>query len=103
MGLETRALGCRHALTDVGQVLAGRVLDFQGRTHGRERELESQQRLNRHVAQLIHCMRKKCFPEGDTAEAIACTDTHITNNPGGESDFLYILPEQTSPEFFCSI
>lgn len=67
----------------MGQVITGRVLDFQGRALGKEKAPESQQRLNRHVAQLMHAMRKKCFPHDDTAAAIACTDTRITDDPGG--------------------
>lgn len=67
----------------MGQVIAGRVLDFHGRALGKEKAPESQQRLNRHVAQLMHGMRKQCFPHDETADAIACTDTRITDDPSG--------------------
>ena len=75
-------------------------MDFQG-AHGKEKAPESQQRLNRHVAQLMHGMRKKCFQDDATADAIACTDTRATEDPHGARQCSTARYSQTESVQIC--
>jgi hypothetical protein len=64
-------------VSDVGQVVTGRVLRFLGRP-GREKNADHQARLNRHFAHLLHRMRSRVFPDMQTCDVMSISNTDTT-------------------------
>jgi hypothetical protein len=64
-------------VSDVGQVVTGRVLRFLGRP-GKEKNADHQARLNRHFAHLLHRMRSRVFPDMQTCDVMSISNTDTT-------------------------
>lgn len=68
---------CRYEVSDVGQVITGRVLDFYGRPAGKEKNHDHQQRLNRELVRIRRSFQRACLPDLEALDATTEASTDL--------------------------
>lgn len=70
-------------MSDVGQVITGRVLEFYNRPGGKEKNHDHQQRLNKELARIRRSFQRACLPDLEPADAATETDTDVFTSVTG--------------------